>query len=406
MTNLNADEQLKLLTQGAADVEVRAELKKKLDKSIKENKPLVIKVGFDPTAPDLHLGHAVLLTKMRQFQNLGHTVIFLIGDFTASIGDPSGKSTTRPPLTDDEIIANATTYKNQVFKILDKDKTKVQFNSEWLKGMSFSDVIKLAGKYSLARMLERDDFKNRLAQSKPISMHEILYPLVQGYDSVALKADIELGGTDQLFNLLVGRDLMGRFDLAPQCVLTMPILEGIEAREENGQVVGDKMSKSLGNYIGIEEDAQSQFGKIMSICDALMWRYYDLLSFKTPDEIAKLKKGHPKEAKVALAKEIVGRFHSEAIAEEALEKFKTLYGSGNRNEVPNDAPTFKLEPMPLMKAMVETALATSNSEAKRLLKQGSVAVDGIRIKDLNHELVPGEYALRVGKKRWAKMVIV
>ena len=406
---LPVDRQLEILTRGAVDIQVPAELKSKLERSHKENKPLVVKVGFDPTAPDLHLGHAVLITKMRQFQDLGHEVVFLIGDFTARVGDPSGKNTTRPPLGDDEIISNATTYKNQVFKILDKEKTVVKYNSEWLKGMGFDDVIKLAAKYSVARMLERDDFSKRLKEQRPISMHELLYPLVQGYDSVALNADVELGGTDQLFNLLVGRDLMRHFHQEPQCVLTMPILEGIEAREENGLVVGDKMSKSLGNYIGIEEDPGSQFGKIMSICDALMWRYYDLLSLRSSEEIKALKSGHPKEAKIALAKEIVTRFHDEAAAEQAQDKFKELFGAGNRNEVPKDAPGFKFAKtdtnIPIVRILVESELAPSNSEAKRLLKQGSVSIDGIRIKGLDHALDVGEYALRVGKKRWAKIVI-
>jgi len=269
---LPVEEQLAVILRGAVDVEVKEELKKKLERSRAEDRPLSIKLGADPTSPDLHLGHTVVLQKLRQFQDLGHKVVFLIGDFTARIGDPTGKSATRPPLTEDEIVQNAATYKRQVFKILDAQKTEIRFNSEWLGKLSFDDVIRLAAKYSVARMIERDDFARRLAEQRPISLHELFYPLAQGYDSVALKTDVELGGTDQKFNLLVGRDLMRAYNLEPQCILTMPILEGTDAKEEDGKVVGSKMSKSLGNIIGVEDEPRMQFGKIMSVCDGLMWR--------------------------------------------------------------------------------------------------------------------------------------
>lgn len=375
--------------------EIEAEFKKKLAR----NKPLIIKAGFDPTAPDLHLGHAVLLTKMRQFQDQGHRIIFLIGDFTARIGDPTGKNVTRPALSEAEIKENSLTYQRQVFKILDPVKTEVRFNSEWFGDMNFSEFIKIAAKYSVARMIERDDFKKRLAEGRPISMHEILYPLVQGYDSVALKADLEMGGQDQLFNLLVGRDLMRHYDLEPQCVLTMPLLEGLDGHE--------KMSKSLGNYVGLEENSSSQFGKLMSISDALMWRYFELLSCKSQAEIELLKQGHPKEAKIALAMEIVTRFHDAAAAELALEQFNSLFGSGKRAEIPDHAPVFKFDSsLTLTQAISGAELVSSNAEAKRLLKQGSVSLNGQRVEDGQQVLESGSYALRVGKTRWAKIEIV
>lgn len=406
---LDPKEQLAIVKRGVTHIEIEGDLLKKLAKSKETRTPLRIKAGFDPTAPDLHLGHTVLLTKMRQFQELGHQVIFLIGDFTARIGDPTGRNITRPPLTDDEIIANASTYKRQVFKVLDEKKTQVEFNSRWLSPFTFDDVIKLASKYSLARLIEREDFKKRLADGRPISMHELLYPLVQGYDSVALKADVELGGSDQLFNLLVGRDLMRHFNMEPQCILTVPILEGIEAREEGGQIVGNKMSKSLNNYVGVEEDANTQFGKLMSLCDALMWRYYELLSLKSNEEIANLKAGHPKEAKMALASEIVERFHGKTSAFAALRQFENLFGSGNRAEIPKDAPTFKFfaknAGYPLLSALVEAELVASNSEAKRLLRQGGISVNGTRVEDIQHTLAAGEHAVRAGKKRWANIII-
>ncbi len=403
------DEQLAILTRGIVDLEVLLELKKKLEKSRLEGKPLTVKAGFDPTAPDLHLGHAVLLTKMRQFQDLGHRVVFLVGDFTARIGDPTGKNVTRPPLSDEDIVTNAATYKKQVFKILDPEKTVVQFNSEWLSPMNLIDLIRLAAKYSVARMIERDDFKKRLNEGRPISMHELLYPLMQGYDSVVMKPDIELGGSDQLFNLLVGRDLMRHYGLEPQCIMTVPLLEGLEAREEDGRIVGDKMSKSLANYVGFDEDADSQFGKLMSICDPLMWRYFSLLSLKSPQEIEELKAGHPKLAKEALAVEIVSRFHGIAAAESALSQFHELFGAGKRHEIPDDAPEVTIDSdgqtLLLLQVLVKADLAPSSSEAKRLIKQGAISVDGTRIEDAGHQLSPGSYSIRAGKKRWATVVI-
>ena len=406
---LPVEEQMKQLLRGTVDLEVKTELHEKLARSKREGRPLVVKAGFDPTAPDLHVGHTVLITKMRQFQDLGHHVVFLIGDFTARIGDPTGKNATRPPLTEDEIVANAATYKRQVFKVLDESKTEVRFNSEWLGKMGFDDVVRLSAKYSVARMIERDDFHKRLSEQRPISMHELLYPLAQGYDSVALKSDIELGGTDQKFNLLVGRDLMRSHGLEPQCILTTPILEGLDAKEEGGVLVGAKMSKSLGNYVGVEEEPQQQFGKLLSISDAAMWRYYELLSFKTLDEIQALKAGHPKAAKVALAKEIVARFHSPAAADRAEQEFEKLFDPKKKGEIPEDAPTVTLDgagaAMPVVRALVEAALCTSSSEAKRLIAGGGLLVDGERVSDPKAELSPGTHAVRAGRTRWARIVV-
>ena len=403
------DEQLAILVRGTVDVEIVDELRQKLERSRTEDRPLVIKLGCDPTAPDLHLGHTVVLTKLRQFQDLGHRVVFLIGDFTARIGDPTGKSATRPPLSEDAILQNAATYRRQVFKILDEGKTEIRFNSEWLAKMGFDDVIRLAAKYSVARMLERDDFEARLREGRPISMHELLYPLAQGYDSVALKADVELGGTDQRFNLLVGRDLMRHYGLEPQCIITTPILEGTNAVEVEGRIQGDKMSKSLGNYVGVEEEPQQQFGKVMSVCDALMWRYYELLSTVGADELAARKRGHPKEAKVALAKEIVARFHGQAAADEAHRSCEELFGRGKRNEIPDDAPTVTIDtqgtPASLVRVLVEAALVSSNTDARRQIAQNAVSVDGERVADPKADLPVGTHAVRVGKTRWARVIL-
>ncbi|MCC7072965.1 MAG: tyrosine--tRNA ligase [Deltaproteobacteria bacterium] len=403
------DEQLAILLRGTVDVEVVGELRHKLEKSRAEDRPLVVKLGCDPTAPDLHLGHTVVLTKLRQFQDLGHRVVFLIGDFTARIGDPTGKSATRPPLSEDAILQNAATYRRQVFKLLDESKTEIRFNSEWLGKMGFDDVIRLAAKYSVARMLERDDFEARLREGRPISMHELLYPLAQGYDSVALKADVELGGTDQRFNLLVGRDLMRHYGLEPQCIITTPILEGTNAVEVEGRIQGDKMSKSLGNYVGVEEEPQQQFGKVMSVCDALMWRYYELLSTIDASEVEARKRGHPKDAKVALAKEIVARFHGSAAADEAHRAFEELFGRGKRNEIPDDAPTVTIDtqgaPAPLVRILVEAALVSSNTDARRQIAQNAVSVDGERVADPKADLPVGAHAVRVGKTRWARVIL-
>ncbi|MBH1988740.1 MAG: tyrosine--tRNA ligase [Myxococcaceae bacterium] len=375
--------------------EIKAEFQKKLEK----NRPLVIKIGFDPTAPDIHLGHVVVLTQLRKLQDEGHQIVFIIGDFTARIGDPTGKNVTRPALSEEEIRANAETYRRQVFKVLDPNKTQIRFNSEWFQNMNLAEFIRIAAKYSVARMIERDDFKKRLSEGRTISMHEILYPLLQGYDSVVLKADLEMGGQDQLFNLLVGRDLMRHFDLEPQCVGTVPLLEGLDGH--------DKMSKSLGNYVGVEEDAHTQFGKLMSVSDELMWRYYDLLSLKTKIEIEALKAGHPKEAKIALALEIVERFHDAKAADAALQRFNQLFGVGKRSEVPADAPSQNFKSgLTLMQLMAESGLSPTNAETKRLLKQGAVLINGERESDGQKTMGQGEYAIRVGKTRWLKASIV
>jgi len=405
------EEQIKVLLSGAVDVEVVDELKKKLEKSRAEDRPLIVKLGADPTSPDLHFGHTVVINKLRQFQELGHKVVFLIGDFTARIGDPTGKNTTRPPLTADEIVQNAATYKRQVWKILDEQKTEVRFNSEWLGGMSFDDVIRLAGRYSVARMIERDDFQKRLTEGRPISLHELLYPLAQGYDSVALKADVELGGTDQRFNLLVGRDLMRSYGLEPQCILTVPILEGTDARDEGGVVVGPKMSKSLNNTIALDDDPQMMFGKVMSVCDALMWRMYELLSARSSVDIATLKGGHPKQAKLSLAHELVGRFHGPTAADQAHAEFERLFptkGAGAKGTIPDDAPTFTFETgaaVAIVDALTDSGLVESRSEARRLIAQGALNVNGDKMADVKFELPLGVHAVRAGKTRWARITV-
>ncbi len=407
-------EQLTEVTRGAVDVHTREDLLKKLERSYEKGEPLRIKMGFDPTAPDLHLGHTVPLERMRRFQDLGHTVIFLIGDFTASIGDPTGRNTTRPPLTDEQIAVNAETYKKQVFKVLDEARTEVRFNSEWFKLLGASGMIKLASRYTLARMLERDDFKKRFQDERPIALHELLYPLAQGYDSVALRADVELGSSDQLFNLLVGRQLQKEFQQAPQVCLTGPLLEGTDAKEVDGKIVGDKMSKSLGNYVGIDEAAAEQFGKLMSITDGLMWRYYELLSRKSSAEIASLRAAisagsvHPKTAKVDLAKEIVARYHGDETAQAAAAAFEAQFA---RKEVPEEIEehTLEREPgseaIPLLKAMTRVGLAPSGSEARRLVGQGGVSVEGERVADPNATLPPGTHLLKVGKRKYARITV-
>ncbi|HTO96616.1 MAG TPA: tyrosine--tRNA ligase [Myxococcales bacterium] len=401
-------EQLAEVTRGAVDVHTREDLLRKLEKSYEQRAPLRVKMGFDPTAPDLHLGHTVPLERMRRFQDLGHTVIFLIGDFTASIGDPTGRNTTRPPLSDEQIAANAETYKKQVFKILDKERTEVRFNSEWLRPLGSGGMIQLAAKYTLARMLEREDFKRRWEKEVPIALHELLYPLAQGYDSVALKADVELGSSDQLFNLLVGRQLQKEYGQAPQVCLTGPLLEGIDAREVDGRIVGDKMSKSLGNYVGIDEPAQEQYGKLMSISDGLMWRYYELLSRRSLQELATLRREHPKKAKSELAKEIVARYHGAAAAEAAEEQFELIH---KRREVPEEVEEKEIareagaESVPLAKTLASLGLASSGSEARRLIAQGGVSVEGERVADPNAKLSPGVYLLKVGKRKFTRVTV-
>ena len=393
------EEQLELIKRGSVEVISEEELIKKL----KEGRPLTIKAGFDPTAPDLHLGHTVLIHKLRQFQELGHKVIFLIGDFTGMIGDPTGKSETRKSLTRDDVLKNAETYKEQVFKILDPEKTEVRFNSEWMDKMTAVDLISLAARYNVARMLERDDFHKRYKSGQSISIHEFLYPLIQGYDSVALKADVEVGGTDQKFNLLVGRELQRDYGLEPQVVLTMPLLEGTDGV--------NKMSKSLGNYIGITEPPKEIFGKVMSITDELMFRYYELLSHISTQELTSLKDGvkngtvHPKDAKVTLAKEMVARFHGESAAGQAAEEFSNIFKAGGLpDEIEVKVITCKGDDISLVSAMTMTGLASSNSEARRLIEQGGVSADGSRVISINFELqVEKEFLIKVGKRKFAKI---
>jgi tyrosyl-tRNA synthetase len=392
---VTVDEQLAYLTKGCVDVVRAGELKAKLERSARTGKPLTVKVGFDPTAPDLHLGHTVLLRKMKHFQDLGHRVIFVIGDFTGMIGDPTGRSKTRPPLTPEEIASNAETYKTQVFKILDRGKTIIDFNSRWLGALGADGMVRLAARYNVAQMLERRDFKQRYEAGKPIAVHEFLYPLAQAYDSVFLEADVELGGTDQLFNLNVGRDLMPSYQLEPQVVMTTPLLEGLDGVE--------KMSKSLGNYVGVTETAGEMFGKLMSISDDLMWRYYLLLTDVSTAEVESLRQQvaagsvHPKQAKVDLAKRIVADFHSSADADRA--------------EIAADSlPEVRVQtsgPMALSKLVVETGLATSTSEATRKIQQGGVKVDREKVTDIKTRIDPsrGSVILEVGRKA-AKVVFM
>ncbi len=396
-------EQLEIIKRGAIEILLQKELQEKLERSLESGRPLKVKAGFDPTAPDLHLGHTVLIQKLRQLQKLGHEVHFLIGDFTGMIGDPTGKTETRKALTREDVLKNAETYKAQVFKILDPDKTKVVFNSEWLSKMTASDMIALASKYTVARMLEREDFSKRFTNQLPISIHEFLYPLIQGYDSVALRADIELGGTDQKFNLLVGRELQREWGQEPQVVITMPLLEGLDGI--------NKMSKSLGNYIGINEPPDEIFGKIMSISDELMLRYYELLSDLSLLQLEKLKTGikdgtvHPMEAKKSLGREIVMRYHGPTAALAAEENFVKRFRD---NQVPDgmECITLTVEggKTLLCKVLAETGLVKSNSEGRRAIQQGGVKVNTQKVSDENLELTGGrQYILQVGKRRFVKV---
>ncbi len=401
---MKVSEQMAVIKRGVVEILLEKELQEKLEKSASTGVPLKIKAGFDPTAPDLHLGHTVLLHKMRQFQQLGHEIYFLIGDFTGMIGDPTGKSETRKPLTREDVLKNAETYKEQVFKILDPEKTRVVFNSEWLAPLSATDMIGLAAKYTVARMLEREDFSNRFANQLPISIHEFLYPLIQGYDSVALKADVELGGTDQKFNLLVGRELQREWGQVPQTVITMPLLEGLDGV--------NKMSKSLGNYIGINEPADEIFGKVMSVSDDLMIRYYELLSDMSLADLEKLKAGikdgsvHPMEAKKQLGREMVARYHGASAATQAEENFVKRFRD---NQTPDEMPEVKLscpeEKALLCKVLAQADLVKSNSEGRRAIQQGGVKVNGEKISDENLEIpCQGEYVIQVGKRRFARVV--
>ena len=399
---LCAEQQLAELKRGTTEILLEAELLTKL----RRGKPLKVKAGFDPTAPDLHLGHTVLINKMRRFQDFGHEVIFLIGDFTGLIGDPTGRNATRPPLTPEQIQANAQTYQEQIFKILDRERTRVVFNSEWFSKMGAAGVIQLAAKHTVARMLERDDFSKRYKGGQPIAIHEFLYPLVQGYDSVALHADVELGGTDQKFNLLVGRHLQEIYGQQPQVVLTMPLLEGLDGV--------NKMSKSLGNYIGVTEDADSMFGKLMSISDELMWRYFDLLSFRPNADLDSLRRQiadgrNPMEIKFELALEITARFAGAAAAEQARQNFSSR---SQRREIPDDVETRTVaiegESIGLAALLKQAGLSESTSAANRLIQQGAVRMNGERVEDIKTTLAPGGPArlFQVGKRAFANVEIV
>jgi tyrosyl-tRNA synthetase len=393
---------LELIKRGIVDLIDEEELIKKLERSYKENKPLKIKAGFDPTAPDLHLGHTVLLRKLKQFQDLGHEVYFLIGDFTAMIGDPTGRSETRPALTREQVLENAKTYKEQVFKILDPDKTKIVFNSTWFSKMGAEDIIRLCAKYTVARILERDDFKKRFESGLPIAIHELIYPLFQAYDSVALEADVELGGTDQLFNLLIGRDIQREYGQEPQVIITLPILEGLDGVQ--------KMSKSLGNYVGIMEKPFEMYGKLMSIPDELMWKYYILLTDFPEEEVNEMKekveKGeyHPKEAKKRLARYIVAQFHSEEEALKAEEEFERVF---SKREVPKEIPTINVQAGKLWLPgfLRDHGFVKSSSEARRLIAQKAIDLNQKPLKQEEIELSPGEYVIKIGKKRFVKLIV-
>ena len=391
---------LDTIRRGADELILEDDLRRKLARG----KPLRVKAGFDPTAPDLHLGHTVLLNKMRQFQDLGHHVMFLIGDFTGMIGDPTGRNVTRPPLTPEQIASNAETYKAQVFKVLDPDRTEVMFNSTWCSQLGAAGMVKLAGKYTVARMLERDDFSKRFAEQRPITIHELLYPLVQGYDSVAMKADVELGGTDQKFNLLVGRELQKDFGQEPQVILTMPLLEGLDGV--------NKMSKSMGNYVGIAEPPSEMFGKLMSISDELMWRYFELLSSASLEEISGWKRSieqgaNPRDIKVRFAQEMVERFHDRRAAEAALEDFESRFRHGG---VPEDLVVQEIdvpsEGALIVQVLKSSGVCPSTSEAHRMIEQGGVKVNGEKVSDKSLRLGAGAtYILQVGKRKFAKVAL-
>ena len=396
---VDVENSLQVIKRGCDELLIESELVERL----KAGRPLRIKAGFDPTAPDIHLGHTVVINKLRHFQDLGHHVMFLIGDFTGLIGDPTGKNVTRPALSREQILENAKTYKEQVFKILDPEKTEVCFNSAWFDGLGAAGMIKLAAQHTVARMLERDDFAKRYAVGLPIAIHEFLYPLCQGYDSVAMRADVELGGTDQKFNLLVGRELQKHYGQAPQCVLTMPLLEGLDGV--------NKMSKSLGNYIGIDETPREIFGKVMSVSDDLMWRYFDLLSFRSNAEIAALKASvvagrNPRDVKVMLGQELVARFHTPRAAEEALAEFEARFRQG---VLPDDMPDLTLrleEPALLVQVLKQAGLTTSTSEAMRMIEQGAVRANGDKVSDRSATLPAGEaVVLQVGKRKFARVTL-
>jgi len=393
-------EALAITKRGVVELLIESEFAQKLARSEQSGTPLRIKLGLDPTAPDLHLGHTVVLNKLRQLQDLGHQVIFLIGDFTSMIGDPSGRNATRPPLTREQVEANAATYFKQASLVLDPARTEIRYNSEWCDALGARGMIQLASRYTVARMMERDDFTKRYKSGTPISVHEFLYPLMQGYDSVALKADLELGGTDQKFNLLVGRELQKDYGQEPQCILTMPLLEGLDGVE--------KMSKSKNNYIGITEPANTMFGKLMSISDVMMWKYYELLSFRSLQDLAALKAEveggrNPRDAKVALAQEIVARFHSQQAAEDALADFVNRSKGG----IPDDVPEVAVSgaPLGLPQLLRQTALCASSSEAMRMIDQGGVRIDGTVVADKALQVQAGTFVLQVGKRKFARVTL-
>jgi tyrosyl-tRNA synthetase len=412
------DEQLVLIKKGCQEIIRAEELKDRLERSLKTGKPLRVKAGFDPTAPDLHLGHTVLIHKLKHFQDLGHQVIFLIGDFTGLIGDPSGKSETRPPLTEDEVKANAATYERQIFKVLDPERTIIDFNSRWMKAMAAQDLIRLAARHTVARMLERDDFHKRYQSQTPIAVHEFLYPLIQAYDSVALEADVELGGTDQKFNLLVGRDIQREYGQEPQIVITLPLLEGLDGVQ--------KMSKSLGNYVGIDEPPQTMFGKLMSLPDALMVRYYELLSDISPNDLEKLARDltsgakHPRDAKEELAREITARYHGAQAAAEAAREFSHVFREHGVPENIESVERFynpmagaeiipssmRVESPWIAHVMVSTGTSATTSQAMRLIEQGAVKIDREKVNDSNMEVpVNKTFLLQVGKKKFKHVTI-
>lgn len=397
---IGVEESLELIRRGSDELLVEADLVERL----KSGRPLRVKAGFDPTAPDLHLGHTVLINKLRHFQDLGHHVMFLIGDFTGMIGDPTGKNATRPPLSREQILDNAKTYQEQVYKILDPERTEICFNSQWFEPLGAAGMIKLAALHTVARMLERDDFAKRYGNNQPIAIHEFLYPLCQGYDSVAMRADVELGGTDQKFNLLVGRELQKHYGQPPQCVLMMPLLEGLDGV--------NKMSKSLGNYVGISEPPREIFGKLMSVSDTLMWRYYDLLSFQGNAEIARMKAEvadgrNPRDIKVRLAQEIVERFHGRQAAVDALADFEARFKQG---AIPDDVPEVVLslggQPIAVAQVLKQAGLTASTSEALRMIDQGGVRIDGARVEDKGLSLSAGNtIVVQVGKRKFARVVL-
>ena len=399
---MNIDEQIAFLKKGTVDFIREEDLRKKLKRSEETGKPLRVKLGADPTAPDIHIGHTVVIRKLKAFQDLGHTVVFLIGSFTGMIGDPTGKSVTRPPLTRDEVMANADTYKTQIFKILDPEKTEIRFNSEWMEEFDAADFVRLCSRTTVKQILERDDFEKRMNEEKPIALHELLYPLVQGYDSVALESDVELGGTDQKFNMLVGRTLQNQYQQEPQVVITTPLLEGTDGVE--------KMSKSLNNYIGIDEPAEEMFGKVMSISDELMWKYFELLTDLMPEEIETRKEAcengdaNPRDTKIELAKIIIGDFHDAAQASEAERKFIEQFSKGNRpDEV--ELKVLSVGTRRIADLLLETELVESKGEAKRLIKQGGVKVNSEKVPDAGVEVEIGEdkILVQVGKLKYLEV---